>query len=178
MTFFSRIKSAGTAAPSSDAVGRLSSRESVKKPILLRAHTSGINDLACDLKYICPTFNFSFCSIIKLFSLLTSLNSNFQAKACLDCVQRRQHRCLGRGARKCRRFVHCIIFTFFQPVKIKSVRSATPRIIEAGLGEVLCILYNAASKQFWTSHKASNTIVMWSSTGSKDREIRCACPLA
>lgn len=68
-----------------------------------------------------------------------------------------------------------ILSFFVQPVKIKAERSATPRIIEAGLGEVICVFYNSASKQFWTSHKASNTIVMWSSTGNKDREMRCAC---
>jgi hypothetical protein len=65
---------------------------------------------------------------------------------------------------------------FVQPVKIKAERTAAPHIIEAGLGEVLCVLYNPATKQFWTSHKANNTIVMWSSTGNKDREIRCLFP--
>jgi hypothetical protein len=49
MAFFSRFKSVGAPAPSNDAA---STRESVKKPILLRAHTSGINDLACDIKYV------------------------------------------------------------------------------------------------------------------------------
>jgi hypothetical protein len=49
MDFFSRIKSVRNPAIP-DAAIRMSSRESLKRPILLRAHTSGINDLACDIR--------------------------------------------------------------------------------------------------------------------------------
>ena len=36
------------------------------------------------------------------------------------------------------------------------------------------MFYNTETKQFWTSHKTSSTIVLWSSSGDKDREIKCA----
>jgi hypothetical protein len=58
MSFFSRFKSstaksAATPSPPGDAAGRtVSSRDNAKKPILLRAHTLGINDLAGDTKYV------------------------------------------------------------------------------------------------------------------------------
>jgi hypothetical protein len=66
------------------------------------------------------------------------------------------------------------LILFVQPGKIKTERSGTPQIIESGLGEVLCVFYNPETKQFWTSHKTSSTIVLWSSSGDKDREIKCA----
>lgn len=63
-----------------------------------------------------------------------------------------------------------------QPDKIKAERSAVPQVtIEAKLGEVLCVFHNPQTKQFWTSHKASNVIVLWSSSGSKALEIKCGC---
>jgi hypothetical protein len=58
MSFFRRFKSSSaksspTPSPSGDAAGRtVSSRDNAKKPILLRAHTLGINDLAGDSKYL------------------------------------------------------------------------------------------------------------------------------
>ena len=60
-----------------------------------------------------------------------------------------------------------------QPGKIKAERCATPQIIEAGLGEVLCVFYNPQTKQFWTSHKTNHTIALWSSGGTQEREIKC-----
>jgi hypothetical protein len=70
--------------------------------------------------------------------------------------------------------IHAIYSFFVQPGKIKTERSATPQIIEARLGEVLCVFFNPETKQFWTSHKLSHVIVLWSSSGDKDREIRFA----
>jgi hypothetical protein len=62
-----------------------------------------------------------------------------------------------------------------QPGKIKAERCATPQIIEPGLGEVLCVFYNPRTNQFWTSHKTNCIILLWSSNGIKEREIKCAC---
>ena len=179
MAFFSRFKSAGAPAPSNDSAGRLSTRESVKKPILLRAHTSGINDLACDIKCM-PCMDTLPLIQQKTLALVQCTHSESQAKTRLDRIQRRRYCCLGRGDCQfsCALDLNSIVLIFVQPVKIKTERSATPRIIEAGLGEVLCVFYNPATKQFWTSHKAHNTIIMWSSSGSKDREIKCAFPPA
>ncbi len=51
MSFLGRFKTAAAPAPSRESVVRVSNaRENAKKPILLRAHTSGINDLASDSK--------------------------------------------------------------------------------------------------------------------------------
>jgi hypothetical protein len=53
MSFFSRFKTAAAPPPPGEAVVRASSaREIAKKPILLRAHTLGINDLASDSKCV------------------------------------------------------------------------------------------------------------------------------